>query len=244
MTERENRPQETGRKDLRKKSFNIDGLSEPNQDFFEENLESTHGSPTKTIDRICDLARKKVEETAAAPERMMLPPNCGWAIFDDEFGDICIYGLKKPVRRGILLWRQLEYFRCDMCELLDLKRQEQKLLQEQLVKATLPIVVNRYTAYEARKDILLIAQKYETLSPSEIARHIQEDKGETRTPESIGMWFKRHPEETAEVKAYIDRRATISPEERQKALIELQEKEKKRFVIQDLRSNPQEPRGS
>ncbi|MCJ7633096.1 hypothetical protein MUP77_11980 [Candidatus Bathyarchaeota archaeon] len=230
----ESGPQEIDKKDLRKKSFNVDALSEPNQDFFDEILESTHQSPTKTIDRICDLARKKVEQTAAAPERVMLPPNCGWAIFDDEFGDICIYGLKKPVRRAILPWRQLKYFRCDMCELLDLKRQEQKLLQEQLGKATLPILVNKYTVYEARRDIVLFAMKYETLSPSEIARHIQEDKGETRTSESIGMWFKRHPEETAEVKAYIDRRAAISPEERQKALIELQEKEKKRFVIQEI----------
>jgi hypothetical protein len=233
LTERENKPQETDKKDLRKKSFNIDALTEWNQDFFEEILESTHGSPTKTIDRICELARKKVEETAAAPEeRMMLPPNCGYAIFDEYEGDICIYGLKKPVRRAILPWRKLKYFRCDMCELLDFKRQEQKLLREQLGKATLPILGNRYTAYEARRDIILFAMKYETLSPSEIARHIQEDKSETRTPESISMWFKRHPEETAEVKAYIDRRAAISPEERQKALIELQEKEKKRFVIQ------------
>jgi len=239
----ENKPQEIDRKDSRKKSFNIDGLSEPNQGFFEEKLESTHGSPTKTIDRICDLARKKVEETAAAPERMMLPPNCGWAIFDDEFGDICICGLKKPVRREILHWRELKYFRCDMCELLDLKRQEQKLLQEELGKPTLPIVLNKYTVFEARRDILLIAQRYETTSPSRIAELIKEHKGETRTPESISMWFKRHPEETAELKAYIDRRATISPEDRQKVLIELQEKEKKRFVIQDFPSNPQEPRG-
>lgn len=244
MTERENKPQETDKKDLRKKSFNIDGLSIPNQDFFEEKLESTHGSPTKTIDRICDLARKKVEETAAEPERMMSPPNCGYAIFDEYEGDICIYGLKKPVRREILPWRKLKYFRCDMCELVDLKRLEQKVLDQELVKATMPIVLNRYTAFEARRDILLIAQKYETMSPSRISELIKELKGVERSPESISMWFKRHPEETADVKAFIDRRATISPEERQKALIELQEQEKKRFVIEGLPSNPQEPRGS
>jgi hypothetical protein len=228
----ENKPQETDRKDSLKKSFNIDGLSEDSQDFFEEILESAHGSPTKAIDHICELARKNVEETASGPERVLIPPDCEWAMFDDEEGDVCIFGLKKPVRRAILPRRKLKYFRCDMCELVDLKRLERKVLEKELVKPTMPIVLNKYTVFEARRDILLIAQKYETMSPARIAELIKEHKGETRTPESISMWFKRHPEETAELEAFIARRATISPEERQKALIELQEKEKKRFVIQ------------
>jgi hypothetical protein len=225
--------EETDKKESRKKSFNIDGLSERNIDFFEENLESTQQSTTKTIDRICDLARKKVEETAAGPEREMLPPNCGWAIFDEYEGDICVFGLKKPVRRAILKWRKLIYFRCDMCELLDFKRQEQKVIQKQLEKEigepnNMAIVLNKYSAYKAGRDIMLIAQKYETTSPTRIAELIKEHKGEDRTPNSITMWFTRHPEETAELLAYIERRATITDEERQKLLEELK---KKRFVM-------------
>lgn len=226
--------EETDKKESRKKSFNIDGLSAPNQAFFEEILESTQQSPTKTIDRICNVARKKVEDTAAKPERNMFPPLCGWAIFDEEYGDICIAGLKKPVRRAILPWRQIKYLKCDLCELLTLKRKEQKILEKLEVKPTMPLLINDHSAYQARRDILLIAQKYETLSPSEIAQHIKEDRGEDRSRESISMWLKRHPEETAELKAYIEIRATMSAEEKKKALDDLKiiiEEKKKPFVL-------------
>jgi len=223
----ENKPQETNEKEMRKKSFNIDGLNEPNQDFIEEILASNDGSITKTIDRICKLARENVEKTASGPERVLIPPNCEWAMFDDEEGDVCILGLKKPVRRAILKWRHLKYFRCDLCDLLTLKREEQKLLAKQAVKATLPMLINRYTAYQAHTDILLIAQQYRTTSPSRIAELIQKIKGVTRTPESISMWLKRHPQDTANLEALIEREPHM--------ILQIQEAQKQKFVMQDLR---------
>jgi hypothetical protein len=225
--------EETDKKESRKKSFNIDGLSAPNQAFFEEILESTQQSPTKTIDRICNVARKKVEDTAAKPERNMFPPLCGWAIFDEEYGDICIAGLKKPVRRAILPWRQIKYLKCEICELLTLKRKEQKILEKIEAKPTLPLLINDHTAYKAQRDITLIAQRYKTLSPSEISQHIKEDRGEDRTPASISMWLMRHPEETALLTAYIEVQAKMSDEEKKKALDDLQiilKEKKKPFV--------------
>jgi hypothetical protein len=233
----ENKPQEAERKDSLKKSFNIDGLSELSQEFFEEILESAHGSPTKAIDHMCELARKNVEETASGPERVLIPPDCEWAMFDDEEGDVCIFGLKKPVRRAILPRRKLKYFRCDLCPLLDLKREEQRLIRKQAVKTTLPILINNFTAYQAHKDILLIAQKYGTTSPSRIAELILKIKGETRTPESISMWFRRHPDDLASLEALIAR----EPSEKER-ILQLQEAQKQ-FVIQNLPSNPQEPKG-
>lgn len=227
----EGNPQETNKKDVGKKSFNISGLSEPNQDFFEEILESSHGSPTKAIDRICKLARQNVEKAAAESETLMIPPNCGWAMFDEEEGDVCLFGLKKPVRRSLLKWRKLKFFRCDMCELVELKRQEQQLLEKQTVKASLPVVISKYTSYKARRDIMLIAQKYETTSPTEIARLVKEIKGESISPDSVSAWFRRHPEETAELEAYIERRKAMTPEEKQQVAERLKEMTKKQFQV-------------
>ena len=224
----ENKPQETDSKDSRKKSFNIDGLSEDSQEFFEEILESAHGSPTKAIDHICELARKNVEETASGPERVLIPPDCEWAMFDDEEGDVCFFGLKKPVRRAILPRRKLKYFRCDLCPLLDLKREEQKLIAKQAVKATLPILINQFTAYQAHTDILLIAQQYRTTSPTRIAELILKIKRQTRTPESISMWLKRHPEDTANLEALIEREPHM--------ILQIQEAQKQKFVMQDVRT--------
>lgn len=44
------------------------------------------------------------------------------------------------------------------------------------------------------RDIPKFAQEYETVSPSELSRIISRERQKQITPESVTMWFKRHPE--------------------------------------------------
>jgi len=58
--------------------------------------------------------------------------------------------------------------------------------------------------YRPRRDIPLAARSLGTLSPTEISNWILNRFNVKRTPESISMWFKRHPEIYRQLKAEIE----------------------------------------
>lgn len=47
--------------------------------------------------------------------------------------------------------------------------------------------------YRARRDLPRFAKEYHTLSPSDLAEIVLEKRNREITPESVTMWFKRHP---------------------------------------------------
>jgi len=53
--------------------------------------------------------------------------------------------------------------------------------------------------YKPRIDIRKFGIEYHTISPIELARIIQREKHVKRTPDAIGKWFKRHPEDRNEI---------------------------------------------
>lgn len=48
--------------------------------------------------------------------------------------------------------------------------------------------------YKVGRDLPKFAKEYNTISPSELARIVSKERKKVITPESVTMWFKRHPE--------------------------------------------------
>jgi len=49
-------------------------------------------------------------------------------------------------------------------------------------------------AYKSKRDLPKLVRELKTLSPSELSTEILKRTNQERTPESIIMWFKRHPD--------------------------------------------------
>jgi len=210
------------------KRFNMDALDLETQDLLEEIYEGKKDW-TRAIDELGKMARKNIEKTQAEPETVLLPPDCGWCVFDPEQGDICLYGMRKPVRRVLLKWRKIKFFRCDLCEVLDIKKEEQVQLSK--MKKPLigvPIKIDLGTSYEVSRDLMLFCLKFRTLSPSKLTEHIFRVKGVHITPESISNWFRRHPEVKKAMEEQLEALKEMPDEEINRAHMQLRELENRK----------------
>ena len=185
----------SSKKALRKRkriTFDLKTLDEWDEDYVDELLEANKGNKSAVLKQLVKKARAKKE---TEPEKIMFPPVCGWVEFDPlKYGDVCLIQLHRPVRNIDLKKRQLKNLRCDMCELYTLKRQEQKLLGKLKVPTSIDALIALRTDYDAKRHILLVAQKHRTLSPTVIAEKIMKYFAVERTPASISKFFERHPD--------------------------------------------------
>jgi len=69
--------------------------------------------------------------------------------------------------------------------------------------------------YKPSRDLPLFAREHKTLSPTKLREIILAKRNEAVTPESITMWFKRHPDVEEEL------RREITEEEKSKEVVEL-----------------------
>ena len=77
--------------------------------------------------------------------------------------------------------------------------------------------------YKPSRDLPLFAKAYRTIKPSELANIVLQERNKKITPESITMWFKRHPETRKELGEWIETQVSKegAPEQKTEALGEL-----------------------
>lgn len=188
------------------KKFRFELLDEDSQDLMEEVMEGIRDKTmTAVINKICTIARKKIRKPEA--EHILVLPNCGWVMYHPEYGELCIYGLKKPIRLALLKHRKLKHFDCPLCAILDLKREEAKQLlkiQEKKALKVAPYKIDYGNGYKVKRDLVAFVMKYRTLSPAELVEHIFEIKAVKVSPVSITMWLKRHPDIHEDLKQMLE----------------------------------------